>query len=83
LRFIKRAKAVGFTPEEVASLLELRSHACCSATPMMAASKLKMIEQRLDELQRLCIELTQWISDCDANATDTDCPVIDHLQARN
>ena len=83
LRFIKRAQAVGFTLEEVASLLTLRSNACCSATRSMAASKLAMIEHRLEELQRLRTELTQWISDCDANANDTDCPVIDHLEARN
>lgn len=83
LRFIKRAQAVGFTLEEVSSLLALRSHACCSATRSMAASKLAMVERRLEELQRLRAELAQWISDCDANATDADCPVIEHLEARS
>ena len=82
LRFIKRAQSVGFTLEEVSSLLELRSRSCCSATRSMAASKLDIVERRLEELQRLRADLTQWIADCDANASEMDCPVIEHLEAR-
>jgi len=82
LRFIKRAQSVGFTLEEVSSLLELRSRSCCSATRSMAASKLAIVEHRLEELGRLRAELAQWISDCDANASEADCPVIEHLEAR-
>ena len=83
LRFIKRAQAVGFTLEEVTSLLSLRTRTCCSATRSMAVSKLAVIEQRLDELLRLRAELVHWISDCDANVTDASCPVIEHLEARS
>lgn len=82
LRFIKRAQRVGFTLQEVSSLLALRSHTCCSATRTMAATKLEIIEQRLEELEHLRVELKQWISDCDANTDDTDCPVIEHLQSQ-
>jgi hypothetical protein len=49
----------------------------------MAASKLAIVERRLEELQRLRAELAQWISDCDANASEADCPVIEHLEARS
>ena len=83
LRFIKRAQAVGFTLDEIVSLLPMRSQACCSATRALAASKLDVIEQRLGELQRLRGELAQWIAACDGNATGTSCPVIEHLEARN
>ena len=48
----------------------------------MAASKLDIVERRLEELQRLRADLTQWIADCDANASEMDCPVIEHLEAR-
>lgn len=82
LRFIKRAQGVGFTLEEAANLLALRSRVCCSATRSLAASKLAVIDERLDELNRLRVELAAWISDCDANATEVSCPVIDHLDAR-
>lgn len=83
LRFIKRAQAVGFTLDEITGLLAMRSRTCCSATRQMAASKLRVIEHRLEELQRLKAELSLWIADCDANATDISCPVIEHLEARN
>ena len=79
LRFIKRAQAVGFTLEEVTSLLALRSRACCSVTRTLAVSKLEVIEQRIGELQRLRTELIEWVADCDANATEASCPVIEHL----
>ena len=83
LRFIKRAQAVGFTLDEIASLLPMRSRASCRATRSIAASKLAVIEQRLVQLQRLRAELAQWIADCDRNAAETGCPVIEHLEARN
>ena len=83
LRFIKRAQAVGFTLEEVTSLLALRSRACCSVTRSLAVAKLEVIEQRIGELQRLRTELTEWIGDCDANATEASCPVIEHLNSGN
>jgi MerR family mercuric resistance operon transcriptional regulator len=82
LRFIKRAQGVGFTLEEAANLLALRSRVCCSATRTLAASKLEMIDRRLAELKHLRDELAEWIADCDANPTEASCPVIDHLEAR-
>jgi MerR family mercuric resistance operon transcriptional regulator len=82
LRFIKRAQSVGFTLDEVASLLSMRSRICCSATRSLAAAKLEAIDQRLLELTRLRIELASWIADCDANAVDQQCPVMDRLEAR-
>jgi MerR family transcriptional regulator, mercuric resistance operon regulatory protein len=78
--FIKRAQSVGFTLDEVQSLLQLRSQSCCKATRSLAASKLAVIEHRLEELQKLRAELGQWISACDANSTDDECPVIDRLE---
>lgn len=82
LRFIKRAQGVGFTLDEAANLLALRSRICCSATRSLAASKLAVIDERLAELKRLRVELATWIADCDANPTEVSCPVIDHLDAR-
>jgi len=82
LRFIKRAQGAGFTLEEAANLLALRSRVCCSATRAVTASKLDMIDQRLAELRDLRAQLAGWIADCDANPTEESCPVINHLDAR-
>ncbi|WP_313918152.1 MerR family transcriptional regulator [Tahibacter sp.] len=81
LRFIRRAKAVGFTLAEIVTLLSLRARVCCSATRELAAAKVEVIDQRLTELQQLRSELSHWIADCDANATGVSCPVIEHLDA--
>ena len=81
LRFIRRAQTVGFTLKEIASLLALRSRVCCSATRSLAASKLEVIDRRMEELAQLRSELALWITDCDANHTDASCPVIEHLEA--
>ena len=81
LRFIKRAQAVGFTLAEILTLLELRSHVCCSATRTLALAKVQMIDDRCEELQQLRTELARWIADCDANVAGLTCPVIEHLEA--
>lgn len=81
LRFIKRAQAVGFTLAEVQTLLQLRANVCCSATRELAMAKVQMIEHRCEELLQLKAELARWVADCDANAADATCPVIEHLDA--
>jgi MerR family transcriptional regulator, mercuric resistance operon regulatory protein len=82
LRFIKRAQAVGFTLDEVANLLALRSQVSCSETRAVAAAKLAVVEERLVELATLRNELASWIADCDANHATECCPVIEHLDAK-
>ena len=79
LRFIKRAQSMGFTLEEIESLLELRTLRSCQATRALAAAKLQLIEGRIRELRRLRKDLAHLVSDCDANAEDSKCPVIKRL----
>lgn len=81
LRFIRRAQAVGFTLAEITTLLSLRSRICCDATRALAAAKVAVIDERLNELTQLRSELSHWIADCDANTIDASCPVIEHLDA--
>lgn len=79
LRFIKRARTVGFTLAEVQALLSLRTRKSCRATRELAAAKLQFVDARIRELRHLRHELTQWIADCDANSEDSICPAIDRL----
>jgi MerR family mercuric resistance operon transcriptional regulator len=79
LRFIKRAQAMGFTLEEIRSLITLQARRSCRATRDLAASKLRMVDARIRELRHLRKELAGLIAGCDANTHDSKCPVIQRL----
>lgn len=79
LRFIKRAQTVVFKLAEVQALLTLRARKSCGATRDLAATKLQFVDARIRELRHLRHELTQWITDCDANSEDSIGPAIDRL----
>lgn len=79
LRFIKRAQAMGFTLEEIRSLLRLRGQNACHATRALAVSKLRLIDANIHELQQLREDLAQLVAACDANAEGSHCPVIERL----
>lgn len=79
LRFIKRAQAMGFTLEEIRSLITLQARRSCRATRDLAATKLRMVDARIRDLRHLRRELAGLIAECDANTQDTKCPVIQRL----
>lgn len=79
LRFIKRAQVMGFTLEEIRSLIALQARRSCRATRELAATKLRLVDARIRELRDLRKELAGLIAGCDANTQDTRCPVIQRL----
>lgn len=79
LRFIKRAQAMGFALAEIETLLKLRTRRSCRATRELAQAKLEVVSARIRELRQLRKELIFLIADCDSNAEDTRCPLIDRL----
>ena len=79
LRFIKRAQVMGFTLEEIRSLIALQARRSCRATRDLAMTKLHLVDARIRELRDLRKELAELIADCDANTQDTKCPVIQRL----
>lgn len=82
LRFIKRAQAMGFTLAEIVSLLNLQKRRSCRATRGLAATKLRLVDVRIRELRHLRKELAGLIADCDANAEEAACPVMERLALR-
>jgi MerR family mercuric resistance operon transcriptional regulator len=80
LRFIRRAQAMGFKLSEIASLLELRTHASCRATRALAMAKLADVDLRMRELRRLRKDLAELVVRCNANERDASCPVLDRLE---
>jgi len=81
LRFIRRAREMGFTLTEVASLLTLRKRPSCSTTREVAATNLRLVDARIRKLRKLRQELALLVAACDANKQDASCPVIRSLSS--
>src|SRR3546814_5725479 len=64
LQFIRRAKTMGFTLDEIAGLLELKGKRACDQTRRLTAHKLLDVLRKLEDLQRLEVELLQLADDC-------------------
>ncbi len=78
LLFIKRAKNLGFTLEEISGLLSMES-AKCEEIQEMATSKLADVRSRLADLNRLETVLNELVLSCQSNNKKTDCPIIETL----
>jgi MerR family copper efflux transcriptional regulator len=81
LRFIRRAKSLGFTLSEIAELFELtqRNHANVHGVKAAAAAKLQLVESKLDELQRIRSALQQLLVSCPGQGDLADCPIVKAL----
>ena len=76
VRFIKRAQQLGFTLEEVKSLLKLEDGQSCRETRLLAEQKLAAIEQRLADLTRVRRVLKGLIAECTEGKRPRSCPII-------
>ena len=79
VRFIKRAQVLGFTLEEIGSLLELDEAHACAETRELAAHKLELIESKLADLKAMRKALTALLRECDTGAAKGACPIIHAL----
>jgi len=78
LRFIRRAKALGFTLEEIRELLAL-SHdrqRGVKAVKQRAQQRLDAIEQRIAELQRVRDGLAELVACCPGHGKPEACPIL-------
>ncbi|CAM3310727.1 Hg(II)-responsive transcriptional regulator [Shewanella violacea] len=78
LIFIRRAQVLGFTLNEIASLISL-SGEHCSDIQLLAQKKLLAVRIKIDELQRLELSLANLVDKCRHNADETSCPIISSL----
>jgi MerR family mercuric resistance operon transcriptional regulator len=79
IRFIKRAQALGFTLEEVASLLTLEEACACAETRALAVHKVTLIERKLTDLAAMRDALAGLVRQCDAGEPARGCPIIQVL----
>ena len=81
VRFIKRAQVLGFTLEEVGTLLELDEAHACAETRELASHKLEVIEIKLADLMAMRKALAALLRQCNAGAMKGNCPIIHALVA--
>ncbi|MBE0350392.1 MULTISPECIES: MerR family transcriptional regulator [Pseudoalteromonas] len=77
LKFILKAKALGFTLDEVASLMSMSGN--CSDVESMGLQKLKLIREKIADLQRLEHVIQDMTNSCKANQDPNSCPIINSL----
>jgi MerR family copper efflux transcriptional regulator len=78
LRFIRRAKALGFSLEEIAELLQLNDGGGRrSAVRAVAERRLTEIEQKLAELGRMRETLRGLVHQCHGDGALAGCPIIE------
>lgn len=82
LRFINRAKVMGFTLKEIAELLEIRrtSQNTCDDMHEQATLKLTDVDQKLSELQQLRQALKKVIDTCEQQKPGSPCPLLNLLE---
>lgn len=81
LTFIRRAKTLGFTLEEIRDLLALSraDSGDMAAIRAAAASKLIDVEQRIAELTRVRDGLQSLVSACPGHGALDQCPILSAL----
>lgn len=82
LRFVKRARDLGFPIEDVKNLLALWSDKRRASADVRRVAQLHLsaIERKIDELQGLRRTLTNLVESCHGDAR-ADCPILDDLAA--
>jgi len=81
VRFIKRAQVLGFTLEEVGSLLTLEEASACAETQELAAHKLRVIDQKLADLEAMRSALAGLLRKCQRGSSTGGCPLIQVLDS--
>ena len=84
LRFIRRARELGFSLDEIRALLRLRTpgRASCGDVRKIATHHLEDIRAKINDLTKLERLLAKTVALCRGNKAP-DCPVLEILDAEN
>lgn len=79
IRFIRRAKELGFSLTEIAELLSLQANpkATCADVKSRAEDKISTIHGRMKDLQRMKRSLEKLAAACKGSGPLDECPIID------
>ena len=81
VRFVKTAQRLGFTLEEIESLLDLAAGgpANCEATQALATQKVAELERRIQNLAAMRESLLQLVATCERPKARRYCPLLDAM----
>lgn len=82
LRFIKRAKGLGFALKEIKELLVLRvdPETTCREVKEQARAKIADIEAKIQSLLRMKDALVKLMATCRGRGPSSECPILDALE---
>ncbi len=83
LLFVRRAKDLGFTLNEIKELLSLRldPQTTCADVKQRAETKIADIEEKMRSLRRMKQSLVQLTKSCSGNGPANDCPILESLDS--
>jgi len=81
LRFIQRAKDLGFSLQEITELLALNEDpaAGCDQIRNKAAAKVEAVDTRIERLRRMRAALLQLMEQCPGEGSSLNCPILTAL----
>lgn len=82
LRFVRHAKELGFTLDEIGELLSLRLDPGrdCSEVKKTAVTRLADIEGKIKSLQRMRRALRKVSEACSGKGSTSECPILEALE---
>jgi MerR family mercuric resistance operon transcriptional regulator len=78
IQFVRRAQELGFTLDEIASLLELEDGTNRAQVRRIAAARLTQIRERVADLRRMERALSHLLEHCETERAPR-CPIIDAM----
>lgn len=83
LRFIKKAKELGFSLKEIRELLSLKAKrsGSCADVRARATDKIENINQKIMVLEAMRGALTGLVEECSGTGPRTECPILNALDA--
>ncbi len=85
VRFIQRAKELGFSLKDIHTLLTLRNdpNTTCADIKAQALKKIVEVDEKTLDLARIRHALTELVAKCDAEADLSECPILDALDEKD
>ncbi|MDT8303366.1 MAG: heavy metal-responsive transcriptional regulator [Sedimentisphaerales bacterium] len=84
IKFIKRAKELGFSLKEISELLSLRvdPDTTCAMVKSRATVKISDIESKIETLQNMKRALVKLTKSCRGDGPTSKCPILDFLESQ-